>query len=84
MTQPPRIPPSKAERYYLNRAMTDATILLVEDEDHIASLVQLYLKNDGYTVEHVADGVSALAAADRLQPALVVLPARAPAPAKHA
>ena len=53
--------------------MTDATILLVEDEEHIASLVELYLKNDGYTVELVGDGVSALAAAERLQPSLVIL-----------
>ena len=53
--------------------MTDATILLVEDEEHIASLVELYLKNDGYTVEHVGDGVSAIAAAERLKPALVIL-----------
>src|SRR5438128_12681107 len=53
--------------------MTDATILLVEDEEHIASLVELYLKNDGYTVEIVADGVSALAAAERLKPSLVIL-----------
>jgi two-component system response regulator ResD len=54
-------------------AMTDAKILLVEDEENIASLVELYLKNDGYAVEHVADGVSALAAAERLQPSLVIL-----------
>ena len=53
--------------------MTDATILLVEDEEHIASLVELYLENDGYTVEHVGDGVSAIAAAERLKPALVIL-----------
>jgi len=53
--------------------MTQATILLVEDEQNIASLVELYLKNDGYTVEHVADGVSALAAAERLKPSLVIL-----------
>src|SRR5205823_4936706 len=56
-----------------HRAMTDATILLVEDEEHIASLVELYLKNDGYTVELVADGVSAIAAAERLKPSLVIL-----------
>ena len=53
--------------------MTDATILLVEDEQNIASLVELYLKNDGYTVEHVGDGLSALAAAERLKPSLVIL-----------
>src|SRR5207237_7649060 len=67
-------PGSRREpRYYLHRAMTDAMILLVEDEEHIASLVELYLKNDGYTVELVADGVSALAAAERLKPSLVIL-----------
>ena len=53
--------------------MTDATILLVEDEQNIASLVELYLKNDGYTVEHVGNGLSALAAAERLKPSLVIL-----------
>ena len=53
--------------------MADATILLVEDEEQIASLVELYLKNDGYTVELVADGVSALAAAERLKHSLVIL-----------
>ena len=53
--------------------MTDATILLVEDEQNIASLVELYLKNDGYTVEHVGDGLSAIAAAERLKPSLVIL-----------
>ena len=53
--------------------MNDATILLVEDEQNIASLVELYLKNDGYNVEHVADGVSALASAERLKPSLVIL-----------
>ncbi|MGZ4143080.1 MAG: response regulator [Actinomycetota bacterium] len=53
--------------------MADATILLVEDEEHIASRVELYLKNDGYAVERAGDGVSALAAAGRLQPSLVIL-----------
>jgi DNA-binding response OmpR family regulator len=53
--------------------MTDATILLVEDEQNIASLVELYLKNEGFTVEHVTDGADAIAAAERLQPALVIL-----------
>jgi len=53
--------------------MNDAMILLVEDEENIASLVSLYLRNDGYTVEHVGDGVSAIAAADRLKPSLVIL-----------
>jgi two-component system response regulator RegX3 len=47
--------------------------LLVEDEENIASLVQLYLRNDGYTVEHVANGNDAVAAAERTHPALVIL-----------
>ena len=53
--------------------MSDGTILLVEDEENIASLVALYLRNDGFTVEHVGDGVSAIAAAERLKPSLVIL-----------
>ena len=54
-------------------AMSDATILLVEDEENIASLVALYLRNDGYTVEHVGDGASAINAAERIKPSLVIL-----------
>jgi len=53
--------------------MSDATILLVEDEENIASLVALYLQNDGYAVEHVGDGVAAIAAAERIKPSLVIL-----------
>jgi len=54
-------------------AMSGGTILLVEDEQNIASLVSLYLRNEGYTVEHVTDGASALAAAQRIEPVLVIL-----------
>ncbi|HEX9713845.1 MAG TPA: response regulator transcription factor [Actinomycetota bacterium] len=53
--------------------MSERTILLVEDEQNIASLVSLYLGNEGFTVAHVADGGEALAAVERLEPALVVL-----------
>jgi len=53
--------------------MADGTILLVEDEQSIASLVSLYLKNEGYAVEHVADGALALSAAERIRPSLVIL-----------
>ena len=53
--------------------MAAGTVLLVEDEQSIASLVSLYLSNEGYTVEHVADGAQALAAVERLHPSLVIL-----------
>jgi len=48
-------------------------ILVVEDEHNIASLVKLYLSNEGFSVAWVADGAKALDEADRLQPALVIL-----------
>ena len=53
--------------------MTASTILLVEDEQNIASLVSLYLGNDGFDVVHVTDGAAALDAVDRVEPALVIL-----------
>ena len=53
--------------------MAGGTILLVEDEQSIASLVSLYLSNEGYIVEHVADGAQALAAVERVRPSLVIL-----------
>jgi len=48
-------------------------ILVVEDEHNIASLLKLYLGNEGFSVAWVADGAKALDEADRLQPALVIL-----------
>jgi two-component system, OmpR family, response regulator len=53
--------------------MAESTILVVEDEQSIASLVSLYLSNEGYRVEHIADGSAALAAVERFRPALVIL-----------
>jgi DNA-binding response OmpR family regulator len=53
--------------------MPDATILLVEDEDNIASLVAMYLREAGFALERVADGDAALDAAERVAPALVIL-----------
>src|SRR5438093_6886727 len=53
--------------------MASGTILLVEDEQSIASLVSLYLSNEGYAVEHIADGSQALAAVERVRPSLVIL-----------
>ena len=48
-------------------------ILVVEDEHNIASLLKLYLGNEGFSVAWVADGAKALDEADRLDPALVIL-----------
>ena len=48
-------------------------VLVVEDDPTVADVVSTYLRAAGITVEHVADGVSALAAAARNRPDLVVL-----------
>jgi len=57
----------------VSTAMAEGTILLVEDEQSIASLVSLYLTNEGFTVTHVADGAQAIEAVERVSPSLVIL-----------
>ena len=52
--------------------MTEA-ILVVEDEPSLQETLVYSLKKDGYTVEAVGDGRSALEAARRLRPDLIVL-----------
>jgi DNA-binding response OmpR family regulator len=47
--------------------------LVVDDERDLALLIADYLKRDGFSVETVFDGPSAVAAARRLAPDLVVL-----------
>jgi DNA-binding response OmpR family regulator len=49
------------------------SILVVEDEPALQSTLAYNLKKDGYTVEVVGDGRSALEAARRLRPDLIVL-----------
>ena len=49
------------------------TILLVEDEPSIASLVRAYLERDLYTVVWASNGTDALAALDRHQIRMVIL-----------
>ena len=49
------------------------TVLVVEDEESIASFVALYLRNAGYGVETAATGVEALAKLESARPSLVVL-----------
>ena len=48
-------------------------ILVVEDERHMADLIQVYLKKEGYEVECVHDGVEALRAIERSVPDCMLL-----------
>jgi DNA-binding response OmpR family regulator len=52
---------------------TVQTILVVEDEESIASFVALYLRNAGYGVETSPTGADALVKLDAAKPSLVVL-----------
>ncbi len=54
-------------------------ILLIEDEDGIIHLINLYLKNDGFTVVIAKDGADGLALHAREQPDLVILDIMLPA-----
>jgi two-component system alkaline phosphatase synthesis response regulator PhoP len=49
------------------------TILVVDDEDSIRSIVTAYLEAEGYTVHTAIDGQGALAAFRRYKPELIVL-----------
>ena len=53
--------------------MAGELVLLVDDEPSIAQLARMYLEREGFRVESVGDGEAALEAADRQQPALIVL-----------
>jgi DNA-binding response OmpR family regulator len=53
--------------------MSTGTILVVEDERNIASLVELYLTNEGFSVTLAQDGAEALVAYERVRPSLVLL-----------
>ncbi|MEY8265455.1 VanR-ABDEGLN family response regulator transcription factor [Lachnospiraceae bacterium 64-25] len=50
-----------------------ANILLVEDEREIADLIEVYLKNDGYTVYKFYNGADALKCAERSEIDLAIL-----------
>jgi len=60
-------------RYHHGRAMSTGTILVVEDERNIASLVELYLRNEGFSVTLAQDGTEALDVYERVRPSLVLL-----------
>jgi DNA-binding response OmpR family regulator len=53
--------------------MARETILVVDDENHIVELAQMYLEKAGYRVESVGDGQEALTKVRQRRPALVVL-----------
>lgn len=53
--------------------MGDQTILVVDDEVDIQELVRYNLQKEGYTVHAVGSGEAALAAAEQLHPAAIVL-----------
>jgi DNA-binding response OmpR family regulator len=50
-----------------------ATILLVEDAVDLAIVIARELRNEGYTVEHVVDGLDAIEVHARLSPDLLIL-----------
>lgn len=53
--------------------MAGESILLVDDEPNIIQLAQMYLEKEGYHIESVGDGKSALEHIQKKKPALVVL-----------
>ncbi len=53
--------------------MPGEMILLVDDEPNIVQLARMYLEREGFQVQAVGDGQSALQAVERLKPALMVL-----------
>ena len=50
-----------------------ATVLIVEDEEHLAETLRFNLAADGYTVRMAADGAEGLSLARALRPDLVLL-----------
>src|SRR6202453_4114119 len=48
-------------------------VLIVEDEDSLATLLQYNLDKEGYRIAHCADGEEALIRVDEKQPDLVIL-----------
>jgi two-component system alkaline phosphatase synthesis response regulator PhoP len=53
--------------------MSGEMILLVDDEPNIVQLARMYLEREGFRVQAVGDGQSALQAVERHRPALMVL-----------
>src|SRR5690606_23911560 len=60
------------------RAMTNALILIVEDEPEIAEILETYFAREGFRVICARDGSTGLAHHQRLRPDLVVLDIKLP------
>ncbi len=58
--------------------MSDAPILVVDDDPSIRAVVAEILDFEGYPVETAVDGATALRAVERRRPALVLLDMRMP------
>lgn len=53
--------------------MAEITVLVVDDEPRIVDTLRLYLERDGFRVATALDGLSALEAAERNKPDLIIL-----------
>ncbi|MFM8369589.1 MAG: response regulator, partial [Chloroflexota bacterium] len=53
--------------------MSAELILLVDDEPSITELARMYFERDGFRIQEASDGESALEAAVKHKPALIVL-----------
>jgi CheY-like chemotaxis protein len=53
-------------------AREHALILVVERDPHVRELERFFLEESGYAVEFVADGLTALAQAQTLQPQILI------------
>lgn len=61
-------------------ASEPGTIVVVEDDPHIADLIDMYLRRDGHRVVQAADGEGALRAVERERPRMVILDVGLPGP----
>src|SRR3954447_23931363 len=53
--------------------MSEATIVVVEDDQHIADLVELYLRQEGFRVVQAPNGERGIEAVRNQRPAIVIL-----------
>ncbi|WP_194287328.1 response regulator transcription factor [Gracilibacillus oryzae] len=53
--------------------MASETILIVDDDQDIRSLIELYMKSNGYNVLVASDGIEALAMVEQQLPDLIIL-----------
>ncbi len=61
-------------------AAEPGTIVVVEDDPHIADLIDMYLRRDGHRVVQAGDGETGLRAVERERPRMVILDVGLPGP----